>query len=249
MPVKDIAMTDFLLLHGMCVTRAEWQRVIPALQADPRAGKVVAPDMPGRGANRSAGPGSIRLRDYTVTAVAAIREYDLRDVVIVGHSGGGAYVQAVVAAEPERVRRIVFLCAAIPERGHSLLDLQPRAVRLVSRALLWLFQTKRRGIVASHRLAKRGMCRDLSSDDCAAVLNDLTPEPPALLSDRIDWDPSRVSVPSTYILTTRDGVIRPKDQLRMAGSLVAPEIVRMDAGHAYPVMHPQRLVEILLRDA
>ncbi len=42
-------MADFLLLHGKCVGAWEWERVAPALRAGPRAGTVIAPDMPGRG--------------------------------------------------------------------------------------------------------------------------------------------------------------------------------------------------------
>lgn len=240
-------MSDLLLLHGMCVGAWEWERVIPALKADPRAGRVIAPDFPGRAGNRPNVLATARLGDYFDTALAALREHDLRDVVIVGHSGGGATMQALAAAEPERVRRLVFLCAAVPKRGGSLLDLQPLPLRLISRLLLALPYVRNRGIVPNKRLAKRAMCHDLPPADCDPLIQRLVPEPRALLRDRIDWPAERMTAPVTYILTTKDRIIRPRDQQKMARSLPRPEILRLPMGHARPVVEPARLVELLLR--
>lgn len=240
-------MSDLLLLHGMCVGSWEWERVIPTLIADPRVGQVVAPDFPGRAGNRPGDLATVRLSDYFDTALAALRERNLRDVVIVGHSGGGATMQALAAAESARVRRLVFLCAAVPKRGGSLLDLQPLPLRLVSRLALTLPYFRTRGIVPNKRLAKRAMCHDLPPADCAPLVQRLVPEPRALLRDRIDWPAERMTAPVTYLLTTKDRIIRPRDQQRMARGLPHAEIIRLPMGHARPVVEPARLVELLLR--
>ena len=242
-------MADFLLLHGMSVGAWEWEHVVRALKADPRAGKVIAPDMPGRGPGRPDDLNTVRLREYTATAVAALRDNDLHDTIVVGHSGGGCYLQAAVAAEPQRVRRMVFLCSAVPERGHSLLDLQPQPLRAIVRALLWLNRSGRRGIVPSRRLARRAMCHDIPPSECDDLIRRLVPEPQALLLDRITWPAERVTAPATYILTTQDRVIRPKDQQRMAGNVPNAQIVRFRMGHARPVVEPDQLVSLLLEYA
>jgi pimeloyl-ACP methyl ester carboxylesterase len=239
-------VTDFLLLHGMCVGAWEWERLTPLLRADPRVRSVVAPDMPGRGANRPGGYAAIRIDDYTATALDALRSHDLRDAIVVGHSGGGAYLQAVVAAEPERVRRMVFLCAAVPENGHSLLDLQPRPLRFVSRLFMRLLRTGSRGIRPNGRLARRAVCNDLTPADCAMFLDRLVPEPEALLLGRISWRAERVRAPATYILTTRDQTIPPKDQRRAASRVPRAELVRLEMGHARPVAEPGDLAALLL---
>jgi pimeloyl-ACP methyl ester carboxylesterase len=239
-------MSDFLLLHGMNVGGWEFERLVPLLQAGPRTGKVVAPHMPGRAGNRPGQYDRIRIADYVATALAALRDNDLRDTIVVGHSGGGAYLQAVVAAEPERVRRMVFLCAAVPERGHSLLDLQPAPVRLLSRAFMWLFRTKSRGIRANRRQARRALCHDLRPEDCDQFIDRLVPEPQALIVDTIDWSAERVRVPATYIVTTDDRVIPIKQQRRMARLVPNVEIVTFRMGHARPVAEPNDLAALLL---
>ena len=239
-------MADYLLLHGMCVGAWEWERVVPPLQADPRTGKVVALDLPGRPGNRPGEYATIKLRDYTATVVRALREHNLRDTIVVGHSGGGIYLQAAVAAEPDRVRRMVFLCAAVPERGKSMAHRQPAPLRALGRALMWLFRTKQRGIVPSKRLARRAMCHDLRPEDCGPMIQRLVPEPQALLLDRITWPADRVRAPATYILTTKDRVIAPRDQQRYARNVPNAEVVRLPMGHARPLTEPSELVRLLL---
>lgn len=192
-------MTDFLLVHGMCVGAWEWERVIPRLLADPRVGQVIAPDLPGRGDNRPGEYASIRLRDYYDTVLSALREHDLRDVVLAGHSAGGATLQAVAAAEPDRIKQIVFLCAAIPKRGQALLDWTPAPMRLGYRGYLKLRGAKTKGIVPGKWLARRGMCNDLQDEDCDPLIERLVPEPHALLLGRIDWPAERMRAPAAYI--------------------------------------------------
>lgn len=239
-------MVDVLLLHGMCVESSEWERVIPALEADPRIGRVIAPDMPGRGRNRPRDHARIRLSDYTATAIAALGEHDLRDTIVVGHSGGGIYLQAAVAAEPHRVRRIAFLASAVPERGKSVLDLQPLPLRLCSRGFMKLFQAERLGIRANKRMAKRSLCHDVRDEDCGLIADRLVPEPQALIVDRIDWNPERVNAPATYIMTARDRVLPPKHQSRMIRNVPGARVERLDMGHARPVVEPDALVRLLL---
>lgn len=240
-------MTDFLLLHGMNVGGWEWERVVPLLQADARVGTVLAPDFPGRGPGRPEDLGTVHLPAYLDTILTAMRAHDLRDVILVGHSGGGACLQAAAAAEPERVRRLVFLCAAVPKRGHSLLDWQPAPLRLLTRLSMWIFRAGRRGIVPSKRLARRVLCNGLQPADCDRMVERLVPEPRALLTEPLAWEPERMRAPATYVLTTRDRIIRPRDQLRMAETIPGIEVVRIPAGHAQPVVYPQWLVERLLQ--
>jgi pimeloyl-ACP methyl ester carboxylesterase len=239
-------VSDYLLVHGMSVSAWEWERLVPVLQSDARAGTIVTVEMPGRSGQRPGDYGAIRLEHYAGTILRALREHDLRDVILVGHSAGGICLQAVAAAEPERIRRLVFLCAAIPKRGRSMLEWQSLPQRLVSRLVLWLGRAGTRGIVPNKRFARWAMGHDLEPADCDALIARLVPEPPAMLIDRIDWPAERVRVPATYIHTTRDRIIRPKDQLRMAHTVPGVEVVSLEAGHARPVVYPERLAALLL---
>jgi pimeloyl-ACP methyl ester carboxylesterase len=50
-------------------------------------------------------------------------EHDLWEVILVGHSYGGMVITGVAARMPGRIRRLVYLDAAVPDPGQSLFDL------------------------------------------------------------------------------------------------------------------------------
>jgi pimeloyl-ACP methyl ester carboxylesterase len=51
---------------------------------------------------------------------------DLKDVVLVGHSYGGMVVTGAADRAPERIRRLVYLDAFVPEDGESVMTLPER---------------------------------------------------------------------------------------------------------------------------
>jgi pimeloyl-ACP methyl ester carboxylesterase len=49
-------------------------------------------------------------------------ENDLEDVILVGHSYGGMVITGFAARMAKRIRRLVYLDAALPDPGQSLFD-------------------------------------------------------------------------------------------------------------------------------
>ncbi|MCU1366606.1 MAG: esterase [Ilumatobacteraceae bacterium] len=61
--------------------------------------------------------------DFHVNDVVSLLFYeDLRDVILVGHSYGGMVITGIADRAPDRIGRLVFLDAANPVDGQSLLD-------------------------------------------------------------------------------------------------------------------------------
>mgnify|MGYP001395997689 CR=1 FL=1 len=61
--------------------------------------------------------------DLHIQDVVAVLHYeDLRDVILVGHSYGGMVITGAADRAPDRVGRLVYLDAANPKNGQSLLD-------------------------------------------------------------------------------------------------------------------------------
>jgi len=52
-----------------------------------------------------------------------ITECELEDVILVGHSYGGMVITGVAARMADRIRRLVYLDAALPDPGQSLVDI------------------------------------------------------------------------------------------------------------------------------
>jgi pimeloyl-ACP methyl ester carboxylesterase len=61
--------------------------------------------------------------DVHIHDIVAVLHYeDLRDVILVGHSYGGMVITGVGDRATDRVGRLVYLDAATPVNGQSLLD-------------------------------------------------------------------------------------------------------------------------------
>ena len=52
-------------------------------------------------------------------------EKNLKDVILVGHSYGGMVITGVADQVPNRIRRLVYWNAFVPNNGESLYDMLP----------------------------------------------------------------------------------------------------------------------------
>jgi len=120
-------MATFVIVHGAWSGAHAWRWVRPLLRA---AGhEVVTPSLTGLGERSHLATPATDLDTY-ITDVSAVLHYeDLGDVVLVGHSYGGMVVTGVADRAPERIRRLVYLDADVPQDGESELDLVPAEER------------------------------------------------------------------------------------------------------------------------
>jgi pimeloyl-ACP methyl ester carboxylesterase len=113
-------MATYVLVHGGGHGGWCYQRVARLLRS---AGhEVYTPTLTGLGERSHLLSPGIDL-DLHITDVVAVLDYeDLRDVILVGHSYGGMVITGVADRAAERVGRIVYLDAATPVNGQSLVD-------------------------------------------------------------------------------------------------------------------------------
>ena len=113
-------MATFVLVHGGGHGGWCYQRVSRLLSD---AGhQVYAPTLTGVG-ERSHLVGPHVDLSLHVQDIAAVLHYeDLRDVILVGHSYGGMVITGVGGTAADRVGKLVYLDAANPKNGESLVD-------------------------------------------------------------------------------------------------------------------------------
>jgi pimeloyl-ACP methyl ester carboxylesterase len=116
-------VVTFVLVHGGGHGGWCWQPVARQLRA---AGhEVHAPTLSGLGERRHLLDAATGLDTHIEDVAQMLFHEDLRNVVLVGHSYGGMVITGVADLSRERIARLVYLDAAIPEDGERLLDSSP----------------------------------------------------------------------------------------------------------------------------
>jgi pimeloyl-ACP methyl ester carboxylesterase len=112
---------DIILIPGFWLDASAWDEIVPALEdAGHRTRAITLPGMESRDSDRS----GITLRDHVAAVVESIDSVD-GDVVLVGHSAGGAIAHAAVDARPDKVTRAVYVDCVPAGDGDVINDSLP----------------------------------------------------------------------------------------------------------------------------
>jgi pimeloyl-ACP methyl ester carboxylesterase len=108
-------MSTYVLVHGAWHTGENIKPVAESIEA---AGhRPFAPTVKG---NRPEDPRNVGLAEAIQSIVEHLVLNDLTDVVLVGHSYGGMIVTAVADTVPDRIRRLVYWNAFVPNGREAI---------------------------------------------------------------------------------------------------------------------------------
>ena len=110
-------MASFVLVHGAFNGAWVWQRVATRLRAAGHS--VLTPSLTGTGDRAHLLSRDVTLSTHVEDVVSSVTHEDLRDIVLVGHSYGGAVITQAAERIAERLRRLVYLDAAAPVSGQA----------------------------------------------------------------------------------------------------------------------------------
>ena len=121
-------MSAYVLVHGAWHGGWCWRYVRPFLKGH----EIFAPSLTGLGERRHLARLDIDLDTHIADIVSILEMEDLRDVVLVGHSYGGMVITGAADRAHERIKRLVYLDAFVPENGKCTLDyvVPERAARM-----------------------------------------------------------------------------------------------------------------------
>jgi pimeloyl-ACP methyl ester carboxylesterase len=99
-----------LVLHGAGVDHGEAEACFEPVFASTRGYRRIYPDLPGMG--RTAAPAALRSADDVLETLLGFADEVAGDAtyLIVGHSAGGYYAQAMAATRPNRVAGLALVC-------------------------------------------------------------------------------------------------------------------------------------------
>jgi pimeloyl-ACP methyl ester carboxylesterase len=125
-------MSTFVLVHGgghggWCYAKVK--RRLEALGHE-----VFAPSLTGLAERSGSLSASIDLDTHIDDIVQLLHYWDLWDAIVVGHSYGGMVITGVGDRAPDRVGKLVYLDAANPRNGQSLVDVTSGAIEFTREA-------------------------------------------------------------------------------------------------------------------
>jgi pimeloyl-ACP methyl ester carboxylesterase len=120
----------FVLVHGAWHGGWCWRSVRALLEQSGH--RVYAPSLTGLGERKHLARPDIDLETHIADIVHFLEMEDLRDVVLVGHSYGGMVITGAADRAHDRIARLVYLDAFVPEHGKCTLDyvVPERAARM-----------------------------------------------------------------------------------------------------------------------
>jgi pimeloyl-ACP methyl ester carboxylesterase len=207
-----------VLLHGWGLSAASWRPVTDRLREG--AWRLIVPDLPGFGASPMF-PHPARLSDYSRLVASLVRQLNLAEVALVGHSFGGRIAMQLAAEQPALVRQVVLVDSA----GVRRRTVRLRLTALVARALRPLFRP------AAMAGLRRRIYRWLDADDYVS-----RPELTATFRSIINEDLTpllpRIGQPTLMLWGERDLVTPLDDARRMLAALPNARLsVLAGAGH------------------
>jgi len=237
-------MATYVLVHGGGHGGWCYQRVARILRA---AGHdVYTPTLTGL-SERSHLVGPHVDLDLHISDVCAVLHYeDLRDVILVGHSYGGMVITGVADRSAERVGRLVYLDAATPVNGQSLVDVAGpviNAVRPLGKEVDGVELVLLPGPDA-------GLLYGVTDpDDLAWMADRLTGHPWQCFEQKLILtnEDALWAIPQYHIVCT--STLATRDREQMAAARADGRLWDIDTGHDLMITEPKATADALMQVA
>jgi pimeloyl-ACP methyl ester carboxylesterase len=227
------APATVVLVHGAWHGSWCWERVVRELAARGVTARTL--DLPSVGG----APGESLTSD--AAAVRKVIDAERGPVVLCGHSYGGMVI-SLAAAASERVARLIYLCAFVPEDGQSLVttggggELAP-----------WICHNADGSTIPDLTRAPELFFGDCDPPTQAWAVGKLRPQRPEAFSEPVP-QPAWRRIDSTFIVCAQDGAMPPELQ-RGVFAPRARRVIELHSGHSPFLSQPVALAGVLATEA
>ena len=237
-------MATYVLVHGGGHGGWCYQRVARILRA---AGHdVYTPTLTGLGERAHLLDHRVDLNRHIEDVVAVLHFEDLRDVILVGHSYGGMVITGIADRAADRVGKLVYLDAANPVNGQSLVDVSCPIIEAV-RPMGTVVDGTELVLLPG---PDAGLLYGVTDPaDLAWMADRLTGHPWVCFEQRLEltnedalWAIPQYHVVCTSTLATRDPEL-------MARARAEGRLWDIDTGHDLMLTEPERTADALLQVA
>ncbi len=240
----------YILVHGAWHGAWCWKKVVPLLEA--KGNRVLAIDLPGHGEDKTP-MASVTLDDY-VQKIVGVANSQKGMVILVGHSMAGvAIAQASEILGKEKVAKLVFLDAFMPQNGESVFALagkaeeqnkaagKPQSGPSVGESMM-LSDDKKTSVIKPDRVGQL-FYHDCSPEDIAFAKAHVGPQSMACLGTPVIVTAARYgAIPKVYILCTES---KDLDKRSLVQNVSIQKMYTLASSHSPFFSMPEKLADIL----
>ncbi|MFH6784173.1 MULTISPECIES: alpha/beta hydrolase [Methylobacterium] len=233
------APKTYVLVHGAYGGGWIWRDVAASLRG--QGHRVFTPTQTGLGERSHLLSRQITVDTHIDDVASVLAFEDLRDVILVGHSYGGMAVTGVADRMTDRIRRLVYLDALIPENGDTAFTILPagmadarRKVALEQGAGVALPVPGPEGFPIPAGPAKDWFMQRLRPHPIG------TYESPVRLTR-----PAGAGLPVTYVAYTAPALASIEPSRQRAKAKAGWEYRELAVPHDVEVPNPEKVVEVL----
>ncbi|MEO9633310.1 MAG: alpha/beta fold hydrolase [Parasphingorhabdus sp.] len=243
---KEHSGRTYILVHGAWHGGWCWRDICKPLEN--MGHRVFTPTLTGLADRKHLLSAQVGLSTHIADITNLIDQHDLKEITLVGHSYGGMVITGVADALKERLRHIVYLDAALPKDGQSMITQGPeRSPDILANTEQGLRALVADGIAMSSLLPEMlGIPEDHPSYDW--VSQNMSPHPLKSWLDPIDLpNGGSNGLSRTYIHCT-DPVLQNASFAWHAEQVQANEQWQyhaLETGHEAMITAPAELLSIL----
>ena len=198
--------------------------------------------------NRPGDAKTVGLAEAIKSIVDYLIQKNLKDIVLAGHSYGGMVITGVADQVPERIRRLVYWNAFVPNDGESVNDMLPTSYVAMFAAIA--AQRGDGGVVLPFSIWQQAFINDADPDTAIRAYQSLNPHPIRTLSDKISLgtNPRTMRIPKSYVNCT-DDVSLPQDHSwhpRLSQKLGLFRLIEIPGSHELCFSNAARLAQAIL---
>lgn len=234
-------MGRFLLVHGAWHGGWCWSGIQESLQS--RGHNSFAPDLPGHG------PGATPMNRVTlpmyVKSIVELLDKEKDPVILVGHSMGGLVISEAAEQRPEKIERLVYVCAFLLRSGETLAEIAQQDTRALVMPNLVVSDDTLTAFLKPEVVRETFYAR-CQPDVAVRAQRKLVPQALSPFVTPLSLSNAGFGmVPKTYVECSHDRAISIEVQQQMNTRTKCEEVIRLESDHSPFLSCPDELTSVL----
>ena len=190
-------MATYVLVHGAWHTGDLLEPTAAPIRA--RGHDVFLPTLAG---NRPGDAKNVGLEDAIQSLVEFLTAHQIQEAILVGHSYGGMVITGAADRVPQRLRRLVYWNAFVPNDGERLYDMVPPSYT----ELFDHIEQPDGSVMLPFAIWREAFINDASLELAQTAYAQLNPHPNQTSKDAItlSTNPAAMPMPKSYLNCTED---------------------------------------------